>query len=109
MSVDDPVVQKAINRIQPCEQVADVTTAARAAGYTSLNFDLVYGLPMQRIEGIADTVTRVLDLRPERIAFYSYAHVPWIRGLGQRGFSEDDLPKAAEKRSRTRKRRAVRV
>lgn len=95
----DPVVQKAINRIQPYEQVESVTVAARAAGYTSLNFDLVYGLPRQRLASIEDTVARVIDLRPERIAFYSYAHVPWIRGLGQRGFSEDDLPRAAEKRA----------
>ncbi len=95
----DPVVQKAINRIQPCERVASVTEAARAAGYGSINFDLVYGLPKQRLAGIEDTVARVIELAPERIAFYSYAHVPWIRGLGQRGFSEDDLPKAAEKRA----------
>lgn len=93
------MVQKAINRIQPFERVAEVTEAARARGYDSLNFDLVYGLPRQKLEGIEDTVAKVVRLRPERIAFYSYAHVPWIRGLGQRGFSEEDLPKDADKRA----------
>lgn len=95
----DPVVQQAINRVQPFERVAEVTAAARDAGYSSINFDLVYGLPRQQLKSIDDTVTRVLTLRPERIAFYSYAHVPWIRGLGQRGFSEADLPRDADKRA----------
>ena len=95
----DPVVQKAINRIQPFERVAEVTAAARDTGYTSINFDLVYGLPKQRLDSVEDTVSKVLELRPERIAFYSYAHVPWIRGLGQRGFSEEDLPRDADKRA----------
>ena len=95
----DPVVQKAINRVQPFERVAEVTRTAREGGYTSINFDLVYGLPKQRLDSIEDSVSKVLTLRPERIAFYSYAHVPWIRGLGQRGFSEEDLPKDADKRA----------
>ena len=95
----DPVVQQAIHRVQSFERVAEVTAAARARGYTSINFDLVYGLPKQRLEGIEETVQRVLALRPERIAFYAYAHVPWIRGLGQRGFSEQDLPQAGDKRA----------
>ena len=95
----DPEVQKVINRIQPYERVAEVTRAARDIGYTSINFDLVYGLPRQRLQSVTDTVTQVLELRPERIAFYSYAHVPWIRGLGQRGFDESDLPRDVDKRA----------
>lgn len=95
----DPAVQEAIHRVQSYEQVASATRAARAIGYTSVNFDLVYGLPKQRLSSVEHTVARVLDLRPDRIAFYSYAHVPWIRGVAQRGFSEADLPKNAEKRA----------
>ncbi len=94
----DPVVQQAIHRIQPYETVERVTRHAREMGYGSINYDLVFGLPKQKLAAIRDTVDRVIGLRPERIAFYSYAHVPWIRGIGQRGFSEDDLPRDAEKR-----------
>ena len=95
----DPKVQAAINRIQPLEIVAATTETARSIGYRSINFDLVYGLPFQRRESVIDTVEKVLSLRPERIAFYSYAHVPWIKGVGQRKFSEADLPRDAEKRA----------
>jgi len=94
----DPEVQQAIHRIQPYETVVQVTAQARALGYNSINYDLVFGLPRQKLAAVRDTVGRVIGLRPDRIAFYSYAHVPWIRGLGQRGFSEADLPKDAEKR-----------
>jgi oxygen-independent coproporphyrinogen-3 oxidase len=94
----DPEVQKAINRIQPFEKVEAATRWAREAGYTSVNFDLVYGLPKQTLAGIAHTVDRVLDLMPDRIAFYSYAHVPWV-SPGQRGYSEADLPTDKAKRA----------
>ncbi|KIO76380.1 coproporphyrinogen III oxidase [Pedobacter lusitanus] len=92
----DPKVQLAINRIQSVEEVALVTSQARAIGYYSVNFDLIYGLPLQHIEGLSATITSVLALRPDRIAFYSYAHVPWVRP-GQRRYTELDLPSAAEK------------
>ncbi|MGY0040720.1 coproporphyrinogen-III oxidase family protein [Pedobacter sp. NJ-S-72] len=92
----DPKVQLAINRIQSVEEVALVTAQARAVGYHSVNYDLIYGLPLQNIEGLTDTITSVLTLRPDRIAFYSYAHVPWVRP-GQRRYTELDLPSAAEK------------
>ncbi len=95
----DPVVQETINRIQPYEKVESVTRAAREIGYSSINFDLVYGLPRQKLSSIWNTVTEVNKLRPDRIAFYSYAHVPWIKGVGQRNFSESDLPLDAEKRA----------
>ena len=87
----DPHVQQAINRIQSFEKVKEVTETARAIGYTSVNFDVVYGLPLQTLNSIALTIEKVKALRPDRIAFYSYAHVPWIKP-GQRKFTELDLP-----------------
>lgn len=95
----DPIVQKAINRIQPYEKVEIATNLSRKHGFNSISFDLVYGLPFQTIDSIEDTIQKVKSLMPERIAFYSYAHVPWIKGNGQRGFSEKDLPKDEEKRA----------
>lgn len=87
----DPQVQLVINRMQTYEEVEQVTLKARALGYTSINYDLIYGLPHQRIEGLSDTLESVLKLKPDRIAFYSYAHVPWVKP-GQRRYTEQDLP-----------------
>lgn len=95
----DPKVQVIINRIQPFEMVKEVVDNARAIGYESINFDLVYGLPLQNQESIKMTIDLVNQLTPDRIAFYSYAHVPWIKGGGQRLFTEADLPKDEEKRA----------
>jgi len=92
----DPLVQFTINRIQTFEQVAHVTAKAREIGYTSINFDLIYGLPRQQLKGLVETIEKVGLLMPDRIAFYSYAHVPWIKP-GQRKFTEADLPGVAEK------------
>jgi oxygen-independent coproporphyrinogen-3 oxidase len=94
----DEKVQKAINRIQPYRNVERATNEARRIGYESVNFDLVYGLPFQTPESIARTLQCVAQLRPDRIAFYSYAHVPWLKP-GQRGYDEKDLPVYAEKRA----------
>lgn len=94
----DERVQKAIHRIQPFEQVRAVTEAARAAGYTSVSHDLVFGLPFQQRGGVLDTMRKTISLRPDRIAFYSYAHVPWIKGNGQRGFRDEDIPTGEAKR-----------
>lgn len=91
-------VQKAINRIQSEDDVLEVTQMARDIGYTSINLDLIYGLPHQSMETILDTLSKVNELRPDRIAFYSYAHVPWLKP-GQRGYSEADLPADANKRA----------
>lgn len=93
------VVQKAIHRIQPFENVARATTQARALGFTSVGHDLIFGLPFQTVEDVKNTIDRTLKLMPERIAFYSYAHVPWIKGNGQRGFDESNLPAGSEKRA----------
>lgn len=92
----DPKVQKIINRVQSFEQVQKITSLAREIGYTSINFDLIYGLPLQTSLGLAETILQVEKLMPDRIAFYSYAHVPWIKP-GQRSFTEDDLPSVIEK------------
>ena len=92
----DLKVQKIINRIQSFEQVKLVTDLAREIGYHSINFDLIYGLPLQTYEGLGDTIRQVEKLMPDRIAFYSYAHVPWIKP-GQRSFTEQDLPSVSEK------------
>ncbi|MGX5817587.1 oxygen-independent coproporphyrinogen III oxidase [Chitinophaga lutea] len=94
----DPNVQHIINRPQPFEQVYRAVRDARRIGYTSINFDLIYGLPLQTVESVENTIQQCMQLLPERISFYSYAHVPWIKGNGQRLFSEKDLPKDAEKR-----------
>ncbi|WP_432670127.1 oxygen-independent coproporphyrinogen III oxidase [Flavobacterium sp. SM2513] len=91
-------VQKAINRIQPFENVAKVTYLAREIGYTSISHDLIYGLPFQTLEDIYDTIEKTKSLFPDRLAFYSYAHVPWIKGNGQRGFKDEDVPKDDAKR-----------
>ncbi len=95
----DPAVQKAIHRIQPFEHVERVTQLARNIGYTSVSHDLVFGLPFQTVASVTHTIRKTLDLKPDRIAFYSYAHVPWLKGNGQRGFDASDLPTAPEKRA----------
>ncbi len=92
----DPNVQFIINRHQTLEQVSSVTLQARQIGFTSINFDLIYGLPLQTVQGLTDTMVKVAGLMPDRIAFYSYAHIPWIKP-GQRRFSEKDLPGTADK------------
>jgi len=93
---NDPVVQRIINRIQPVENVRAVTEAARKIGYKSVNYDLIYGLPLQNKERMEKTIMQSVALRPDRIAFYSYAHVPWT-SRGQRLFDETDLPSTEQK------------
>lgn len=93
---NDPEVQRVINRIQPFENVKAATENARKIGFTSVNFDLIYGLPLQTVESIERTINKVIELKPDRIAFYSYAHVPWT-SKAQRLFDESHLPSAEEK------------
>ncbi len=95
----DADVQKAIHRVQSFELVKTVHELSAQIGYTSINHDLVYGLPKQNLEIFEKTIDLTLKLKPERIALYSYAHVPWIKGTGQRGYSEVDLPQDNEKRA----------
>jgi len=87
----NPEVQRVINRIQPVEKVAEVIREAREAGFSSVNVDLIYGLPLQTVESMKETISQTIALRPDRIAFYSYAHVPWT-SRAQRLFDENDLP-----------------
>jgi oxygen-independent coproporphyrinogen-3 oxidase len=94
----DPVVQRAINRIQPFENVDRVNKWSREIGYESISHDIIFGLPHQTKESIRNTIEQTVKQKPDRIAYYSYAHVPWIKGVGQRGFDENDLPKDAYKR-----------
>lgn len=81
MGVQDhnPVVQKAVHRIQPFEQTQRVTEWIRATGFESLNVDLIYGLPYQTPESFARTLEQILLLKPDRFAVFSYAHVPWMK------------------------------
>jgi oxygen-independent coproporphyrinogen-3 oxidase len=94
----DPKVQKAINRIQPLTNLQSSVQQARSVGYKSIGFDLIYGLPYQTPDSVTDTINQVIRLKPDRIAFYSYAHVPWLRP-GQRGYEDADLPTDVCKRS----------
>ena len=91
-------VQKAINRVQPFENVKHVTEMAREIGYTSIGHDIIFGLPFQTEKDVIETINKTQFLMPDRIAFYSYAHVPWIKGNGQRGFNDADLPSGSSKR-----------
>ena len=93
----DPRVQAIVNRVQSEAQVREVTQQARARGFESVNFDLIYGLPLQTPASIEATMAAVRRLRPDRIALYAYAHVPWIRP-GQRRYTEADLPQGEHKR-----------
>ncbi|MDQ2180166.1 oxygen-independent coproporphyrinogen III oxidase [Marinifilum sp. D714] len=94
----DPEVQRVINRKQSFEIVKEVTETAREIGYKSVNFDLIYGLPKQQISSVRDTFEKVSELKPDRIAYYSYAHVPW-KTKGQRMFTDADIPDSAGKRA----------
>ena len=91
-------VQKAIHREQPFHNVAKVSLWAKTIGYTSISHDLVFGLPFQKLENVIDTIEKTKSINPDRLSFYSYAHVPWIKGNGQRGFKDEDVPKDEEKR-----------
>ena len=99
MGVQDfnPEVQRLVNRIQPFSITAELTETSRKLGYTSVNFDLIYGLAKQTPESMEETTDLTLKLRPDRIALYSFALVPWIKPA-QRLFKDEDLPSPPEKR-----------
>ncbi|MFD1711229.1 oxygen-independent coproporphyrinogen III oxidase [Ottowia sp. GY511] len=92
----DPLVQKAVHRIQPAEQVFALVEAARRIGFESVNVDLIYGLPKQTPESFDRTLAQVSELRPDRIALYAYAHLP-ERFKPQRRIIAIELPGAANK------------
>jgi oxygen-independent coproporphyrinogen-3 oxidase len=89
-----PAVQAAINRVQPFETVVAAADRLRAAGIAGLNIDLIYGLPKQTVRNVADTVDRVVALRPDRLSIFGYAHVPWMK-KHQQLIHEADLPDTA--------------
>lgn len=93
----DEKVQTAVNRIQPFELVEKLMSRARSLGFKSINFDLIYGLPFQTELSIVKTFEKVLSLEPDRIAFYSYAHVPWMKA-SQKLFRDEDIPVGDAKR-----------
>lgn len=92
----DPLVQAAVNRIQTVEETRDAVEACRAAGFRSVNIDLIYGLPKQNAAGFARTLELVVGMRPDRIAVYSYAHLPELF-KPQRQINAEDLPDAETK------------
>ena len=92
----DPAVQQAVNRIQPYEMVEKAVTASRKAGFESINADLIYGLPKQSLASFNTTLDKIIELSPDRIALYNYAHLP-SRFKAQRQIVESDLPSAEER------------
>jgi len=92
----DPVVQKAVHRLQPAEQVFALVAAARQIGFESINIDLIYGLPQQTPESFDRTLAQVAQLRPDRVALYAYAHLP-ERFKPQRRIITAELPSGAAK------------
>jgi oxygen-independent coproporphyrinogen-3 oxidase len=94
----DPEVQRLVNRHQPYEVTKSITDIARELGYSSVNYDLIYGLPRQSPDRFRQTIVKTIDLRPDRIALYSFARVPWIKPA-QRSYKDEDLPIAGEKRA----------
>ena len=94
----DSEVQRIVNRHQSYEVTRECTDAARELGYTSVNYDLIYGLPRQTEAGFQASIEKTIELRPDRIALYSFALVPWIKPA-QRSYTDEDIPKAGVKRA----------
>ena len=92
----NPKVQEAVNRVQPESMVRDVMSQARALGFRSINIDLIYGLPHQTLESFDETLSAIIELRPDRLSIFNYAHLP-ERFKPQRRINGDDLPPADEK------------
>jgi oxygen-independent coproporphyrinogen-3 oxidase len=97
MGIQDfhPEVQEAIHRVQPLEMTRSLIEKARQLGFDSINVDLIYGLPLQTAERFAHTVQQVVAIAPDRVAMFSYAHVPWLRK--QQGALATRLPEGMEK------------
>jgi len=92
----NPIVQEAINRIQPEEMLFQAMDWMRSAGFDSINVDLIYGLPFQTLTSFQETLTKTLALNPDRIAVFNFAYVPWMKPI-QRRIPYDALPSAEEK------------
>ena len=92
----DPLVQRAINRVQSFEETAEAVTSLRRAGIAGINFDLIYGLPYQTVASCLDTVRRCVELRPDRFSVFGYAHVPTFKKY-QRKIAEAWLPDSLQR------------
>ena len=97
----DPQVQRAVNRVQSFEQTARAADWLRAAGIRSINLDLMYGLPHQSVASVEATVRRALELDPDRIVLFGYAHVPWMK-RHQRLIPEEALPGSSQRFAQSR-------
>lgn len=97
MGIQDfnPLVQKTINRVQPYEMTKALFDYCRGLGFESINVDLIYGLPHQTLESFSETVDKIIAMNPDRIAVFSYAHVPWLKK--QQGSFAKHLPQGLEK------------
>lgn len=100
----DPEVQRTVNRVQPYEMVAELCDWLRAAGIEQMNFDVMYGLPLQTPASVATTARQVTDLKPDRVALFSYAHVPQLkrhqRALQDQGIAGPDDRLAMDRAAR---------
>lgn len=92
----DPQVQEAVNRIQPYDLTAKVLSEARGRGFTSVNFDLIYGLPRQTLASMRQTLELALDLKPDRLAFFNFAYLPEMKSHMRR-IDPKELPAAETK------------
>lgn len=94
MGVQDfnPEVQKAVNRIQSYEMVEGLLKHCRELGYESINFDLIYGLPLQTVDSFKETLDKVIKLNPDRVALFNYAHLPTLRPFQKAHIDEAQLP-----------------
>lgn len=92
----NPTVQKAVNRIQSETETREILNAARALGFRSISIDLIYGLPHQTLTSVEETLHKIINLNPDRLAFYNYAHLPHLF-MPQRRIQESDLPSPQEK------------
>jgi len=92
----DPAVQRAVNRVQSEEETLTVINAAREAGFRSVSVDLIYGLPLQTLSSVMETLDKVIAISPDRIALYNYAHLPTVF-MPQRRIDENQLPSASVK------------
>jgi len=93
----DPTVQNAVNRQQSEEKTRELFELCRRSGFTSINIDLIYGLPYQTPESFAKTLSSVIAMRPDRVAVFGYAHVPWMKKAQTKFERKDRLPTAAER------------
>ena len=92
----DPQVQRAVNRLQSEEITKRLVDRARILGFKSINMDLIYGLPYQSVSSFEKTIDKIIQLNPERIALFNYAHVPWMK-RHQKMIKKDTLPAGREK------------